>query len=365
MASTAARTVRGLLFPVGQKRPRRTRVWLPALACIALSQGGADGATLRNKFHVTSWSGGAYFDNGNKTFERCRATKSGPEGVELSFSVDRDLHWRVTLSNPAWAFVQGAKQYVNLTIGDPPTYLDASVAAIDRSELELHVADAVGLFAKLRIAPKMRLVIGGLVLDIPMDGGEQVLSALTKCVLRSAHHLSGGKSDAGLGAAPQGSSKAIQTEAAALAANIIAYARIPNSKPVPAPGELSGVPVDAAWKVDLITAGVTILEAPQPKEQIANVIAARGQKSCRDGFFYITATGEIDKIPIMRLFVSCETTETTNSSYHLIVPRPKGGHYIFTVSSTASAFIALPHRQADAYEERLRAVVTVAINKLP
>jgi len=341
-----------------------SRMWryLVLIGCIGLSF-SVDAAPVRNKFHVISWSGGAYFDDHNKTFERCAATKPSPDATDVSFAVDRDLHWKVTLSNPAWNFAKGAKLTVNVAIDDIPVLTDASVVAIDRSMLELQTADAVSFFAKLRIAQKLRVVIGGRVLDISLEGGEEALSALTQCVLRSARVYQSAKSNESIFSA-QTSSKANHTEAAALVSNIDAYSRVPEMQVTPGTTDLSGLPVDAAWKIGLISAAVTIVEAPLPKERIAEDIIRRSLQSCHGGFFFVSSGDVISNTPIARVFVSCETLETTISSYHTVVPRSQAGNYIFSVLSTGSAFLGAPHRLADLYEARLRSVVMVAINKL-
>jgi hypothetical protein len=216
----------------------------------------------------------------------------------------------------------------------------------------------------LRIAQKMRITIGGLVLEPSLEGGEQVLSALTECALQFTHSYQGAKSNTSIFDSRQTASKEIHTEAIALVSNIIAYARVPNSQSLPTLTDLSGLPIDAGWKVGLITAGVTVLDAPLAKERIAEEIIAHALRFCRGGFFFVSLPDAIDNMPIARVFDSCETTETTTSSYHLVIARPKAGHYVFSLLSTGSSLFGLAHRSADQYEATLRAIVMLAIEKL-
>jgi hypothetical protein len=334
------------------------------IGCLALSLSVAQAAHLRSKFKVGSWSGGAYFDDQKKTLDRCTATRPSLEGGDISYSVDREFQWSVTLSNPAWNFIKGARQSVILTVGQPPASMNAHAIAIDRAILKLQVADPMALFAKLRIAQKIRIIIGGLVLDLPLEGGEEVLSALTQCALRATHSYQSVKPSLSVFDSRQAPSKATRAEAAALVSNIIAYAHVENSQALPTMMDLSGLPVDAGWKVGLVTAGVTILESPLPQERIVEDLIARSRRACRGGFFFVTLSDKVNDSPAGRVYDSCQTSETTNSSYHLVITRPKTGAYVLSLLSTGSSFFGAAHRLADQYEARLRSVVMLAIDQL-
>ena len=339
--------------------------WFFVVTCLAASLNTVEAASVRNAFRVTTWSGGAYSDDQTKAFERCAATKPGTAGTDISYSVDRQFRWRATLSNPAWNFIKGAEQNVRLTIGEANGLIHASAVAIGRTVLELQTNDPILFFAQLRIARQLRVIVGGLVLGFSLDGGEEVLSALTQCVLRSTRYYQSAKSTSSIFDSYKAASKsAIQTEATALVSKIIAYARVADSRMLTATEDISSFPIDAAWKVGLIMAGVTILEAPLPSERIVEAIIVRSLLACHGGFFFISLSDTINRAPIARIFVSCQTTETTTSSYQLVIPRPKAGHYVLSVVSTGSSFIGIAHRTADAYEARLRAIIMLAISNL-
>lgn len=336
------------------------------IACLAASLSAVNAAPVRHAFRVTNWSGGAYSDDQTKAFARCAATKPGPAGTAISYSVDRQFRWRVTLSNPAWNFIKGAEQNVILTVGKATSVMRANAIAIDRAVLELQTNDPILLFATLRIAQQLRVIVGGLVLEFSLDGGEEVLSALTKCLLRSTRYYQGVKSSKSIFDTHNVTPKsATQVEAVALVANIIAYARVADSQMLTTSERVSILPTDAAWKVGLITAGLTILEAPIPNERIVEAVIARSLPACHGGFFFISLPYVINKVSIVRMFVSCQTTETTTSSYYLVIPRPKAGHYVLSIVSTGSSFFGIAHRAADAYEAKLRAVIMLAVSKLP
>jgi len=341
------------------------RVLIFLICFLAVSARPAEAAAARYAFRVENWVGGAYFDLQKKAFERCTATTPGANGISVSYSVNPQLQWSVGLSNPAWHFIPGATNNVRIQVGGANGIIEATAVAIEKSVFELRAKDPILLFARLRTAQKMHIVMRGIGLEFSLLGGEEVLSALTQCVLRSTNSYKKLKSGNVIIARPESSStSANHNEAAALASNIISYARVAKSKKMPNGGEFSNLPFYAAWQSDLITAGVTITEEVLPKEQLADRVIANALQACRGGFFFISLPDAINELPVMRVFASCQTTEATTSSHFLIVQRSKGGYYIFSVIGTGSSFIGIAHRAADDYEARLRAVVMLAINKL-
>lgn len=338
--------------------------WLLAVCCLAASLSAGEAATVRHAFRIETWSGGAYTDKQTRAFQRCTATTPGANGSSISYSVNGQFRWSLRLSNPAWSFIPGATQHMGIQIGDARGAARATAIAIEKTVLELQTDDQILLFAKLRIAQKLRLIMGGLGLEFSLFGGGKVLSALTQCVLRSTNYHRKLKSlNSTFENREPSTAPVTQKEAAALASRIIEYARVPDSKILPSQQGFV-LPTDAAWRIDLVTAGVTVTEAPLSKEQLAEAVVAKVLRACRGGFFFLSLPDAINNSPVMRVFTSCQTDEATTSSHYLIVPRPKAGHYIFAVVGAGSSFIGIAHRAADEYEARLRAVVALAINKI-
>ena len=253
---------------------------------------------------------------------------------------------------------------MRVQIDDDKIAVPATAIAIENSVLELQANDPILLFAKLRIAQRMRLILGGLGLDFSLFGSDQVLSALTECLLRSTNSYRKMKSNNALfDDRDPSAALAARKEATALVSRIIEYARVRDSKVLPS-DEGFTLPADAAWQAGLVTAAVTIAEAPLPREQVAEAVVSNVLQACRGGFFFVSLPDTINNSPAMRVFTSCQTAETTTSGHYLILRRPKAGHYIVAVIGAGSSFFGIAHRSADEYETRLRTVIALAINKL-
>jgi hypothetical protein len=317
-------------------------------------------ANIRNSLNVPNWSGGAYLNERTKVFDRCAATKGSGEGTSISYSVDQEYHWNVSLSNPAWNFVKGAIQVVNLKIGDE-NVSNATAIAVDKTVLELQTSDPITFFARFRVARQLRIGIGGLLLEFSLDGGEEVLSALTQCVLRATNFSKIEKARSAILDSHDASDVAKQKEASAIVADIISYSHLPDSKVLPAAEQFFNLTADATWKIGLITNHLIIFDVPIPIASVSEALIARSSRACQRGFFFISQPDKINQLQIERTFTSCQATETTISSHFLVIPRSKSGYYILAVVSTGSSFLPIAHRAAADYEARLRSIVMTAI----
>jgi hypothetical protein len=315
------------------------------------------GAKLRLPISVPGWTGGGYLADHSNSFERCSATRSGGS-ASLSFSVDRDDRWTVSLSNPGWSFSKGARQSAFLKVADTAP-LRATAFAADKDTLEIQVEDPMLLFSRMRVANQLRAIIGGLSIDVSLEGGEEVLSALTQCALRLSRRLQNGKSRYAL--FESGNSRtAEQEEAKKVVSDILSYSRAPKSSISP-PAELAKLPVDVTWKAGLATAGLFVMGAAVPVSNVTDEIVARALRACGGGYFYLTRPDVFNGLSFQRVLSSCQTTDGTTLSYHLIVRRPKSGYYVFTVAASGSSFIKAPFKAADEYEAGLRSVLPLVI----
>ena len=320
----------------------------------------AQAAGFRNSLNVPNWSGGAYSNEQTKAFERCAGTKGSGEGTSISYSVDQEYHWKVSLSNPAWNFIKGATQVVNLKIGDS-NVSSATAIAVDKTVLELQSLDPITFFAQFRVARQLRIGIGGLLLEFSLDGGEEVLSALTQCVLRATHFSKIEKSRSAILDSHDASDVAKKKEASAIVSDIISYSHVPDSKILPAAEGFSDLTADATWKIGLVTGHLIVFDLPIPIASVSEALIARSSRVCPRGFFFISRPDKINKLEIERTFTSCQTTETMISSHFLVIPRSKSGYYILAVVSTGSSFLPVAHRAAADYEARLRSIIMTAL----
>ena len=329
-------------------------------AGLALHAHAAAGAGGKFAINLPDWSGGASHNARTKAFEGCTATRTAGEPVRISFTVDRDFRWHVVFADAAWNFIKNTRQNVKVRVDDEEL-VSATALAREPDVLALETSDPISLFAQLRSARRLRVIIGGLLLDFPLDGGEEALSSLTQCVLRSTHDRRYATAGADLFDLGDAAKMADAKEAAALATRIIEYSGIAESRILP-PGQGSFVlPVDAGWKAGPVTGGVTIVKAPLPIVRIAQAIVARSLRACKGGFFFITRPEELNKSPIERIFTSCHLLESTTSAHHIVMHRPELGYYVISVVAVGSSFIGLPHKAANVYQARVRAVLGVAV----
>jgi hypothetical protein len=325
-------------------------------------QGAAGAAPAKNTFHLANWSGGAYSDPRSKSFEYCAAAKSSPEKTGITYSVDRSYHWGVTLSDPQWSFLKGATQNASLKIDDAPP-MAATVVALGPNKLSIRPRDGLLFFARLRVAQQMRVALGGLVLKFSLIEGGEALSALTQCVLHSTHFSQRTKSSKALLTVDGVAKTAHNKEAVALASDIIGQMRVAKSELLTKLEDALDFPADAMWKAGLVVGRLLILDTPIPMPRVSDAVIARSLEGCQGGFFFNKASEEISGSAIERVFASCQTPDTTMSSYHLVVPRPKSGYYILSVVSSGSAFIRVAHKAANEYEARLYSIIMPIVQR--
>jgi hypothetical protein len=336
------------------------RFFLPLgliLALLASSQSAVAG--VLDSFRTGDWRGFAYSD-AYRQFDRCSATKVS-EGASVTYSVDRQLHWSLRLSNPNWTFIKGASSSLTLKIDDlqPVT---GSAKAIDKTRLEFSPRDEIGFFADLRVAHELRAVMGGLLLHFSLDGGTETLSALTQCVTRFARYPINSKTK--IFDANASPSAARAKEAGDLAKLIISYSRVPKSQIIP-PENKSNFPADATWKVDaLVSTRLTVLESKVSLPDLLTAIASQASRECRGGFFFITKLEQNSGNLTGQAYSSCQTLDGITANYHLVFPRPKQGHYLITEATSGSSYINTGFRLARAYRANLHSIVMVAAQHL-
>jgi hypothetical protein len=324
-------------------------MWLAAI-------GAAEAAAPSRPFRVGAWSGGPQLNSKANVFERCTATSTS-KGTAITYSLDAQFRWDMSVSSAAWKFNNGTVWNVYLRIGDGADTIPARAVASAASVLDIKVDNPIDVVALLSSARQLRMIAGAAGFEFAVDGSGEVLAALTRCVLQSTR-------------APQHKSKpagpldqTLREDASALVNNIGLYGGAGDVKVVPTPDELSRLPVLVAWKSGLVTASVSVMDAPV--NRVAAVLLERWQSACRDELAFVSEAATAGQAPITRIFASCITPETALSMYQFAIARPKGGVYVVSTLRPANAFADQLQRLADAYERRLRGMITIAISKLP
>jgi hypothetical protein len=248
-----------------------------------------------------------------------------------------------------------------LRIDDAP--MVATVVALEPNKLSIRPRDRLLFFARLRVAQQMRIVLGGLVLKFSLIEGGEALSALTQCVLHSTRFSQRTKSSRTLFTLDDVAKSAHNKEAVALVTDIIGQMRVAKSELLTKLEDTPDFPADVMWKAGLVVGRLLILDTSIPMPRVSDAVIELSLQGCRGGFFFNKASEEISGSSIERVFASCQTRDTTMSSYHLVVPRPKSGYYILSAVSSGSAFIRVAHKAADEYEARLHSIIMPIVQR--
>jgi len=344
--------------------PRAVRAFAGfLLVSVCLGSGPVD-AAMTSPFRVGAWSGGTYLHDQTKAFQHCAATGPEQKGTSISYSVNPQYQWGLTISNPSWNFVKGAALNLVLRIAPGNDALGTTALVRDRSTLEVQIKDAIAVFSKLRSARALQVVIGGHTIELPLDGSDEALTALTQCAMHATRFRQNAKAKNVILDSHNAADAGVQDEAKALRSNINAYAASRNAQLLPTPEGFGDLPVDVAWKVGIVTAGITVRDTQGPIEDIRDAVIERSARSCRGGLFLAQLSGTIDQSDIVRIFTTCQMPEATATLYNLLIERPKGGFYILSLRSLGGNFGGVMQKAIDEYEDRIRAVIMVAIRKL-
>jgi hypothetical protein len=341
-------------------------MWRLMLLTGCLIGGAAAGiaAPMTSPFRAVNWSGGALADEQTKSFDRCVATSQDAKGNSVTVSVNHQFQWSVSLSNPAWNFVKGASLGLVLKVGHGAELVGANALATDKSILEIQVRDSISLFSKLRAARELRVAAGGLVIELQLGAIDEALSSLTQCALRAMRFRQAAKAKSAILDSHNVADPEIQQEAKGLVSNIIAYSATRDAQVLKSADVFTEIPVDAAWKVGLVTIGVTVIDSDNAITDVQDAVVERGIRSCRGGFFFAPLPTTVDQSPAARIFTTCQSPEAATTLYHLIVTRARGGFYMLSMRSAGSSFGGVAQKAADEYEDRIRSVLSISIKKL-
>jgi len=337
--------------------------WHPLVIAGCLASLMVNGATAAatKPFRIANWSGAAYSGDQTRQFERCAASFTNAGGIVISYAVDRDYRWHLSFSNPTWNFIEGYSWNSSLKLGDG-SVLRSRAVVVGSSNLEIRTEDGLSLFAALWTASQLQVTAGGLTFEFELISSNEVLSALAQCVLRQT------------GVAPRQNTArlagridpAARDEAKAFATEILSYARIADVQMLPPSAAPAEGQAAAAWKTQLVTSTVDVVEAANigRVDAMPMRIVEGDLRKCRGGFFFTSAMQEIDQLKVARTFTSCQTPESTIFVYYIAIARPKGGFYLLSSRSLGGGFGSVAQQQTELVDAKLRAVLMTAVSKV-
>jgi hypothetical protein len=327
----------------------------------------ASAASVTNPIRIGSWSGGAYSKEQSRLFDHCRASASNAAGTTVRYAVNR-ARWSLMFSNPGWNFVSGHSLPLLLKLGDRDT-IRGQAFATERQLLEVVVEDNMALFARLRSAAQMKVTAGGLAFDFELVDGDEVLSALSLCLMHSTGMAGFSESSKGRRTSekptPLRPDGAATDEAKTLAAEILGFARWPNARLVSTSDAAMEPRPQAGFKAGLVSGMLAVLVDEGRIEDLSDRLIGNEARRCqRGGLFFVAGSEAIDGVSVGRLFASCKTSEAISSSYHLLIPRPQGGAYLITSTAYGGGFAGTLQKQTEEVDARVRAVITSALKRL-
>jgi len=279
--------------------------------------------------------------------------------------------WTFELSNPSWNFPKGSTFEVAFGSGNR-SYFRQSVAALEPQLVRVLLPDSVNSFEAFRRLPKLELVAGGLTSQFDLNYGNQVLTALVKCVQR---YGATAKSRAAVAAwlrSPIGPAKrpsadpGIQKEASSLAANIVSEADITNATTLKPNDSLPEARSDAAWKVGEIIFTVSILSQGDMPEigDLTDLIIGGDAQNCRGDFFSGAMLDAIETVNVARAYTNCQTPQTSASIYYFVAPRKQGGLYLVKTIANGVEVTPTGEKNAKDLDGKIRASFMAALAKL-
>lgn len=338
---------------------------------IGIIGSGVAGAANDGAFHISDWSMRPYFNQKEKSFERCSAQMKNADKITIIYSLDRHFWWTFELSSPSWNFPKGATFEVAFGSGTG-SYFRQRVAAFEPQVVRVLLPDSVNSFEAFRKLPRLDLLAGGLTSSFDMTYTSSVLTELVKCVLRYGTATRRGAAVAAWVKSPIGPAAErninsdIRKETSALAVGLIAEADIAKATQLKPNNIPTGIAADTVWKVgeNLFTISVLLQnQAPQIIHLTDLIIGGDAQK-CRGDFFSGAMLDVIKTVAVGRAYTNCQTQQTTTSIYYFAVPRKQGGLYLLTTIASGVEVTATNEKNAKDTDGKIRAAFMAAVAKL-
>ena len=348
------------------------------LACVATSLWGGGIAPAANDgaLQISDWTVRSYFNpkeknQKEKTLDRCSAQQTNADKITIIYSLDRHYMWTFELSNPSWNFPKGSAFEVAFGSGNR-SYFRQRVAALEPQLVRVLLQDSVNSFEAFRRLLRLELVAGGLTSQFDMTYGNQVLAALTRCVMRygptsrsRAAVTAWLKSPIGPAADPS-ADPTILKETSALASTTIAEAEISKAVSLNPDQIPNGTAGDAVWKVGENLFTVSVMPADEAPEigDLTDLIIGGDAQKCRGDFFAGAMLDAIETVGVARAYTNCQTQQATTSTYYFALPRKQGGLYLMKTVASGVEVTPAGENSAKEIDGKIRASIMTALSKM-
>lgn len=356
------------------------RLFVLARLCVAASFlcAGAAHAANDGSFRIGDWTLRPHFSElkdkkqKEKRLDRCSAQQTNGDKITIIFSVDSHYMWTFELANPSWNFPSGTK--FDVAFGSREGgYFRQRVAALDPQLVRVLLPDSVNSFEAIRRLFKLEMVAGGLTTHFDLAYTNQVLLALTQCVMKFGTTAKSKATVAAwlkspIGPAAEASpDPAILKETADLAHAIITEGQIAKAtalKPNEMPNGVSG---DTVWKIGDNLFTISVLPKDQVPAEIGDLndlIVGGDAQKCRGDFFAGAMLDVMESLSIARAHTSCQTQQVETATYYFAMPRKQGGLYLLKIIASGVEVTPIAERALNELDSKLRGSIAAALAKL-
>ena len=311
------------------------------IASIALSLSFSAQARVIENSKMASWSVFAYADNNTGGFSHCVVASAYRSGITLGFMVDKNTEWYMLLQNNNWKLTVGRRYNFDIMLdglrGDN-WFGNAATPEMIRIPL----ANQAGLFQKFRKSRQLTIDAVSGSFSFYLTDSSEALRSLVACALR---HMQPGSTlsnpfEAQVQAAPEtpapaSGNDALYAEAAVTVTNLLAEIGAGDHRLLSIDKVKSEFPGQhAVWATRGAIGALQIYTAGGTIEDLTSVLIAKSAADCKGKF----ATGKNSaEGNIRKIEVACEERGNLITYFYLVVTRPAGGNYIFTVFTADGA----------------------------
>jgi hypothetical protein len=311
------------------------------------------GAAILESYNIRGWSIYAYSNDQTREFSHCAMASTYKSGITLMFSLNNSGKWTMGLFNNDWSLTPGKKYNFDIRI-DRSHGENWFGYANSPQLIEIPLPNSESLFEKFRRSEVLTINAANGTFSFYLTNSSEALQSMAVCAERHRRAVASNpfeKPKNPFEAPPQQAEpeplqpkETLQTQAAPAPseAELYAEATVTTVSMLAAAGAKGYkiLPVDkvkaefeghhAVWTALGSAGALQILTEPESLETITSSLIAKAASDCKGKF----ATGKGFSKSTPKIEVACEQQDGKVLTYfHVIVPRPAGGSYIFTVYS--------------------------------
>lgn len=315
---------------------RHARIFAFAFLAIVVASPVENAAaeTLRS-FTIGTWTAEARARDGR--FSHCVASAHYGSGLHMLFHIDRRYRWSIGFLDRDWRMVDGSEFDVAFSIDDGQP-IRARGRAVTPTQMVIVLTDSATLFDLFRRGSVLRVALRNGIRSFNLDGTSAMLTQLHDCVRRytqpaNVANSSDGKRRAGPTNRELVQDPSLQAEAAVLLANIMAAANV-SGYSIGTPEQAAKMSVHAAWTAPSVVGTLLIIPVRRVDDpEIPGIVIGTNALGCKGAF--MSGSLPSDGTREVRITTTCQPSgQPLTTSYYFGIPRPKGGLYLFTTTTT-------------------------------